>query len=547
MTNPNPDEGDLELPLPCDGKLVLRHVCVPAEGYFGDLPLELGCENCRNPSQSFMEAKRQAFVAGSFTLEDLPEQWYVKMAESAQSGDGRCPALDDETQRGSYYFIGKYEISNFQWKAVMDDACPGESTPLTSDDPRPKTGISWFEAVEFTRRYTEWLLSHRPDVLPLFSGERYGYLRLPTETEWEYAARGGHLVTEAHLNLEAFFPLNDRPLSDYALYTAAGAARPPEKLAWIGTKCPNPLGLYDTAGNAAEMVLDPFHFSVNARLHGATGGFIIKGGSYLKREAEIRPGRREEMPYFLADQAFQNADLGFRVVLSGIVTPRHRTEDLEEQWTARIAQNHKAQPELPAVSSPLATDAGRNLLAAIERLMVASQSDTEKTNLAFIKHLVQKSRSGLAQQQGELVKAIVFGALFAAEGVTKYTLRREEVLNELLLLKKLKTQTVPESVLESIENDIAKTEETISAYDATIDYFVQAYIHRIRDVQQYPEDVYDRQLDLIQDELHLAADSDESLKRRLDLFREHMAQYRGPEAGLNPETVLKDIVAMMAS
>ena len=165
----------------------------------------------------------------------------------------------------------------------MDNECPGWDVRFTSDDPRPITDISWFEAVEFTRRYTEWLLKNRPDALPSLGAGRTGYLRLPTEAEWEYAARGGHLVTESEMNQEDFFPLNNRTYSDYAVYTGADAAKPTEKLAWIGTRCANPLGLFDTAGNAAEMLLDPFRFSIDFRLHGAAGGFVVKGGSYRKR------------------------------------------------------------------------------------------------------------------------------------------------------------------------------------------------------------------------------------------------------------------------
>ena len=57
MVNPNPSEADIELPMPCGGKLLLRHVCVPAEGYFEDLEQDFGCKDCGRLNQSFMESK----------------------------------------------------------------------------------------------------------------------------------------------------------------------------------------------------------------------------------------------------------------------------------------------------------------------------------------------------------------------------------------------------------------------------------------------------------------------------------------------------------
>ena len=127
------------------------------------------------------------------------------------------------------------------------------------------------------RRETGTVITTRDGNTIVWDSSANGY-RLPTEAEWEYAARGGHRVSESQLNQEEFFPLDGQPYSDYAVFTEPGSAKPPEKLAWIGSKCSNPVGLFDTAGNAAEMVLDPFRFSLGFRLHGATGGFIAKGG-----------------------------------------------------------------------------------------------------------------------------------------------------------------------------------------------------------------------------------------------------------------------------
>ena len=71
--NPIPADGDLELPMPCNAKMILRHVCAPAASLFNDLPFESGCINCRSRERRFMEERRQSAISGPFTLNDLPE------------------------------------------------------------------------------------------------------------------------------------------------------------------------------------------------------------------------------------------------------------------------------------------------------------------------------------------------------------------------------------------------------------------------------------------------------------------------------------------
>ncbi|CAB1059921.1 FIG00605096: hypothetical protein [Olavius sp. associated proteobacterium Delta 1] len=535
MVNPTPFEGDFELPMPCGGKLILRPVCISAQYYLGDRQLHLGCENCGRPDQSFMEGKRIANLAGAFTLEDLPDSWQAKLRDLNRKGNGRCSRPDDKPSKSFYYFIGKYEIATFQWKAIMDGVCPGWDVRFTSDDPRPITNISWFEAVEFTRRYTEWLLKNRPDSLPEFDVGRTGYIRLPTEAEWEYAARGGHLITESELNREDFFPLKNRTYSDYAVYTGADAAKPTEKLAWIGSRCGNPLGLFDTAGNAAEMLLDPFRFSIDSRLHGAAGGFLVKGGSYRKRISEILPGRREEMPYFLKDGAFRSTDLGFRVVLSGIVNPHNRNNTLQQQWrdVSRTERRPDAATEL---------DPGRDMVGEIERLIAHTKDKVAQKNLFLIKGFISKLSAQIADQKTGAFEAVIWKALFAAESIHNFAFQCKQLKNELEDLKRLETQALPESEMESLNANLANLREQIRTCDAVVDYFVHAYLDSIAKSHEFPTDAIERQFNILFQSPHLAEKYKLKLENQLGIIKKHITLYNNHPDEINFAIIKEDIV-----
>jgi hypothetical protein len=536
MVNPTPAETDFELPMPCGGKIILRPVCVAAKYYLGDQQVSLGCQNCGRPDQGFMEAKRIAALAGVFTLADLPQSWRAKLSDLARRGDGRCPRPDDRMLKAFYYFIGKYEISTFQWKAIMDGVCPGWDVRFTSDDPRPKTDISWFEAVEFTRRYTEWLLKNRPDALPEFDNGRTGYIRLPTEAEWEYAARGGHLVPESALNREDFFPLNNLTYSDYAVYTGSDAAKPTEKLAWIGSKCSNPLGIFDTAGNAAEMSIDPFRFSVDSRLHGAAGGFLVKGGSYRKRISEIMPGRREEMPYFLKDGAFRSTDLGLRVVLSGIVNPHNRNNALRQQWL-KVSRPDR----LPGSAVEIQPD--RDLITEIERLIAASKDDIEQKNLFLIKDYIRQVNSENARQKAEAFEAVVWKALFAAESIHNFASQCKLLKNELDDLKTLETQTLPEAEMESLKGNLANLREQIRSCNAVVNYFVHTYLDSIAKSHEFSKDAIEHQFNLLFKSPHLAEKYKSRLENQLGVVKKHITLYYNHPDEINFAIIKEDIVS----
>jgi len=122
------------------------------------------------------------------------------------------------------FYIGKYEVTQGEWKKIM-------SSPDISEDNYPIDGISWDDVQEFLDRLNQK------------TGKEY---RLPTDAEWEYAARsGGKKEKWAGTS-------NESELRKYAWFNrnSEGKKHP------VGQKKPNGLGLHDMSGNVLEWVND---------------------------------------------------------------------------------------------------------------------------------------------------------------------------------------------------------------------------------------------------------------------------------------------------
>ena len=253
--NPNPAPDDLILPMPCGQSMVLKAVGVRGKGLLWDLETRFGRRDGGSDDRGYYDSPYASAISGPFVLKDLPPDWRQKIKAANPDADAM-----------QFYFEGKYEVSKRQWDAVMGGQCmDGDTLPaLSPEDARPVVEVSWHEAQEFTRKYTEWLLANAPQSLPGFQGDdrNTAFIRLPTEAEWEYAARGAQKVSPLSLSQEDFFemPMGDA-IKNYAVFRDSEGTSE-ETLQRIGSRKPNPAGFYDMAGNAAEMVQDGFQFSL---------------------------------------------------------------------------------------------------------------------------------------------------------------------------------------------------------------------------------------------------------------------------------------------
>ena len=452
--NPQPLADDIILPMPYGLSMAFRLVAVPARGLLWDMPLRPGLDDSAQPDRAFYDRRYSAALSAPFTLTDLPGNWRA------------------HAPRGQYFFYlaAKYEISRLQWRAVMEEDCPPPAS-LTAEAALPVTDISWYDAVEFTHRYSTWLLQNAPEALPRFAGDsrHVGFVRLPTETEWEYAARGGQHTGSQQLLQEDFFVLPPAASkADYAVYRSESGGPRPEGPARIGSRKPNPLGLHDTAGNAAEMVLDSFRFSVGGRLHGSAGGFVRKGGSFVSGDSEILPGRREESPFFLVDGPARARDLGFRPIISGINTPGGpRPQQLLTEWQQ-------------AGERPAHTAAARDPLQELDRLLALAPDDASKKNLHHLRAIIKENNIILEQQKELEAQSLLRTGVYMIETIRNYASRRLSLQSQIESMQRDRA-TVRGKALEKLAQILDTAQRGLARLDTSLENSLTFYRSKVED------------------------------------------------------------------
>lgn len=331
FSNPNPVKDDVVLPMPCGGAMVFRKALIPNQGPLNDYGIVLGGNE---DGVDYAEHTRPAFVAGSF----------------------------DQSSSERYFLIGKYEVNRAQYEA-FDPQC----AKPTDDKRLPQNKVTWFEALAFADRYNQWLLKNAADKLPKVD-QQYGFLRLPTEVEWEFAARGGLAIPVAQFQ-ERQFPM-DEDMVRYVWFDGSESAN--GKPQAVGGLKPNALGLHDMLGNLDEIVLDPYRLNRLDRLHGQAGGFIVRGGNYFTPREEIRSAQRVEVPFYVKQEPRRAETTGFRlVVVAPVEASRERLKAIREAWQKL---GTAAAAEAPKTEDPKVAVAEKGLENPVEELAALSDA-----------------------------------------------------------------------------------------------------------------------------------------------------------------------------
>ena len=188
---------------------------------------------------------------------------------------------DPSFHKNVYSFeLGKYEVTQGQWKSVMGTEPWGQGRFVKADKDCPATSVSHYDAVEFCQKLTA--IERKSGKLKV--GERE--YRLPTEAEWEYACRAG---TETAFS----FGDDESKLGEYAWFDG-NARNAGEKYAHkVGLKKPNPWGLHDMYGNVWEWCDDWYSEAYPYGLSPSSGSArVYRGGSWWSNPGLCRSASR---------------------------------------------------------------------------------------------------------------------------------------------------------------------------------------------------------------------------------------------------------------
>ena len=184
------------------------------------------------------------------------------------------------------FYLGVYEVTQEQWHTVM-----GDNPARFKARHNPVELVAWVEVQEFIQR--------------LNANEGHNRYRLPTEAEWEYAARAG-------TSTEYSFGNSENSLGQYAWYrdNSGGKTHP------VGQKKPNPWGLYDMYGNVWEWVQDwygdyPSSSVTDPKGPSSGSNRVNRGGSWGFDAGSCRAANRSNDS---ADYGYSY--IGFRLALS---------------------------------------------------------------------------------------------------------------------------------------------------------------------------------------------------------------------------------------
>lgn len=228
-----------------------------------------------------------SFTVADVTFEMIPVDGgtFTMGGTSEQGSDAKSDDKPIHRVRLSSYYIGKTEVTQALWQALM-----GVNPSYFKSDNLPVETVSWKDCQEFIHK------------LNSYTGRNF---RLPTEAEWEFAARGGK-------NSLSFKYSGSSSIGDVAWYRENSDRNTHS----VGTKQPNELGIYDMSGNVWEWCSDWYGSYDSASLTNPVGpkrgsSRVFRGGCWIDDARYCHVSAR-----YRYSPDFCSRDLGLRLALS---------------------------------------------------------------------------------------------------------------------------------------------------------------------------------------------------------------------------------------